>query len=505
MEFTVEKQTIVTKEEIRCEMQEHSVDSELLLPDVFPDIGRILKCKGVPKIFSKQIGGGTLTLEGAVAVQLLYVTEEGKICFYHQNLPIYHEMAVSEEATCARVEAKMDYCNCRGVNVRKVELHGAVSLRVTTMAKVHLPLLTNATGAGVELLKTEEQVTTLLAVGEKNITLTDEFPIPSGSVRCILRSHGMIADGVCKPLADKGVVQGSLQICGLYENDQGGYETLRGEIPFSQIVDMEGMEEDADCVLHFSVNSLELRPKTGMDGECKHVMVTADVTIEVEGFKTITFPLVTDGYSTQMGLGLRRCGSSLKRLVQNQTIRCSWKKTLDLGREIGNVQDMWCEIGDRHTRVEGNTVILSGMITLCVLATDRDGVPMYLEKTADYSVEEKISGKEQAMDCQAKVEIEKFAYTLIGDASVELRADLKIPMVATETLLVSAVSELVADSAALPPAPCAPIVIYYAAQGERVFDIARRYNTTCKAILDANNISGSVLTEKKALLIPAVS
>ena len=104
-----------------------------------------------------------------------------------------------------------------------------------------------------------------------------------------------------------------------------------------------------------------------------------------------------------------------------------------------------------------------------------------------------------------KVEIEKFAYTLIGDASVELRADLKIPMVATETLLVSAVSELVADSAALPPAPCAPIVIYYAAQGERVFDIARRYNTTCKAILDANNISGSVLTEKKALLIPAVS
>jgi LysM repeat protein len=268
------------------------------------------------------------------------------------------------------------------------------------------------------------------------------------------------------------------------------------------MLDMDGMEEDAFCNVRFTVNSLELRPKTGLDGECKNIMVSADITVTAEGMKTLSLPIVTDGYSTCAGLGLRRYGGTLKRLVSMKNQCHSLKKTVELGREISKVIDMWCDVTDCHVRTEGDGTILSGMLTLCVLANDSDGVPLYLEKAIDYNVEQRESSQGGTLMCEGEVTVEKFSFTLTGDATVEIRGELKANTMVYEMLSVSAVTELTVDDSVTPPASVAPLAIYYATAGERLFDIARRYNTTCKAIVDANGGVETVVNTPKALLIP---
>ena len=46
--------------------------------------------------------------------------------------------------------------------------------------------------------------------------------------------------------------------------------------------------------------------------------------------------------------------------------------------------------------------------------------------------------------------------------------------------------------------------IYYADEGEGVWDIAKRYNTSVEAIMEENELEGEVLEQRGMLLIPIV-
>ena len=52
---------------------EEPVDIDVTLPDYCPDIEKILKCTLVPQIFSRNISGGVLEIEGASIVKVMYV------------------------------------------------------------------------------------------------------------------------------------------------------------------------------------------------------------------------------------------------------------------------------------------------------------------------------------------------------------------------------------------------------------------------------------------------
>ncbi len=503
MNLKVEKQILQTKKELKSEMHEYAVDCELVLPDYCGDIARVLKCKGQPRVTEKRITNGTLVLEGTVQVNLLYVDDKGEVGCYQQNLPLYYETPVMEDTDCIAVATKMDYCNCRVMSSRKVELHGAVSMRVTMEHEKKLFLITQIQGEGIETLETQETLTTLEGTYEKTVTINDELQIASGSIRSILRSSCVVTNQEIRVLAGKVVVKGDLEVVAFYQNTDGGFDTLRGQIPFSHIFDVDGVDEQTDCLLQYEVNTLELRTRTGLDGECKNVAVTIGLTALLDATKTFVTPLVTDGYCTRHGLDLHYHGEPLVRLCQTveQTDFC--KLQLGLEKDIATVLDLWCDLSVERIMVTDQQLCVAGVLTAMILTKDQDGGLAYFEKSLDYRWQYPVE-QANVIIRNAKIEIQNMTYTLVGEGKMELRGQIRIGAQLYQQLTCSAVSEVTVDTSVTPPGPPASLVLYYARAGERIFDIARQYNTTCCAIRDANHLTDSVLVAPKALLIPTI-
>ena len=59
------------------------------------------------------------------------------------------------------------------------------------------------------------------------------------------------------------------------------------------------------------------------------------------------------------------------------------------------------------------------------------------------------------------------------------------------------------DESAQQPQKCA-LIICYPKKGEKIWNIAKRYGSTCKAIADENGISGDEIEEDKMIMIPCV-
>ncbi|MBR4868872.1 MAG: DUF3794 domain-containing protein, partial [Clostridia bacterium] len=311
MDFTVEKQIIQTKDEIKNEIREYPLDCEVVIPDYCPDIARVLKCRAIPSVAGVRFTNDMAIVEGTVLIMLLYADEEGELSSFSQTVPIYHEMNSIDEADSAQVTAKMQYCNCRAVNARKLEFHGAASFKVVFTKVQSHTLITGAEGSGIQLLTEDTNLVTLSAQSEKRMVLSDEILIESGSVRCILQQHAVVQNISNQIVSGKCVVKGELFITASYQNTKRKYELVRSVVPFSQIIEADGLEEEDVCSVNISVLSLDLRPRTGLDGECKNLSVGAELKIVLNGYRAMQLPLVIDGYSTDCGVGLRRCSDGL--------------------------------------------------------------------------------------------------------------------------------------------------------------------------------------------------
>ena len=62
----------------------------------------------------------------------------------------------------------------------------------------------------------------------------------------------------------------------------------------------------------------------------------------------------------------------------------------------------------------------------------------------------------------------------------------------------------VLEDSPLGDGPGAPLILYYADQGEDVWEIAKAYRTSASRIVEENDLAGTVLEKRRMLLIPAV-
>ena len=61
---------------------EQPVDSDITLPEYFPDVVRVLKCTLTPRITSVQGSADRIPAEGSALLRILYLSEENWVrCF----------------------------------------------------------------------------------------------------------------------------------------------------------------------------------------------------------------------------------------------------------------------------------------------------------------------------------------------------------------------------------------------------------------------------------------
>ena len=510
MEFNVATQAIATNNILLNQMIEQAVDCELVLPDFCPDLSRVLKCKTTTRITSKAVQSGRLTMEGVVLVNVMYVdAEEGGVRAHEAAMSFTREVDVpgASEECAAMVESRVSYMNCRVLTARKLDLHGAVTLHVRVGQRRPLSILTGAEGCCIKLQKQELPLTTMTDSMEKYIPINEDIELGENdrSVRCILRSEGCVKEAECKPVGGRVVLKGELTVCAVYctENPRvlGRVEQA---IPFSQILDLEGVDEDNVCDAVFEVTSLEMHPRTGLDGECKTISVSAAVLASITVTRDVVVPVITDCYSTKFDMAVERSMVSGQRRADSfhETYRC--KKTIELPVEAEQILDCWCECMVDSSRVQDNTLMLDGRIVVCMLATDADGGILYHEKPVETQYQRATPRCEREVVCEPMLTVQSARCSLSGPATAEAEVELSVRGDVFEQVSQSLVCSMEPDESKPKSPPSAALVVYYAGEGERLWDIAKRYNTDVDEVALTNELPDGVIHRKTMLLIPSV-
>jgi hypothetical protein len=224
----------------------------------------------------------------------------------------------------------------------------------------------------------------------------------------------------------------------------------------------------------------------------------------VGGYRQQKCVCVEDAYLINGELEVGKTTIDINRFVQSVDESCLVAFTADLeGCEAQEIIDCRC---DNVTCVSTSGVQgaeLSGAVTVSIIYRDKDGKISSLQRQGDYRITKPCEGADGKVFCEA--DVCAVASSASGKGSeVSVKVQLNVKGSIFESLPVTVIND-VKQLESENKAQSASITVYFSDSGEKLWDIAKRYNTTTQAIEAENGIKGEFTEKDGMLLIPCVS
>ena len=485
------------------DFDERPVDCDFVLPDFLPDIAAIMKCTLHPTVQTYQISGDRLSVDGTVRIHILYLDEERRCvrCFEHTQ-PFNSEFTVKGlTADCMiALHAAPNYVNCRATGPRRVDIHGAFSVKLTVTGKTDTTVVETAEGDGLHTKSCAVRYTVPSMGVDKAFTLNEVLELEGeDTAQTVIRYDARICLDDCKQLVGKAVVKGDLLLNTVYitDTESGSMRCVKHRIPFSQIVDVDGMDENTLCDYRAEVLSAEVQPIQNPNGENRLLSVSVKVALHAQCYQTDACNVVCDAFHTQYPLNAPLCRLETQCMTEIRKETVTARQTVALpDSSVAQVLDMWC--APLTVQVTDGTI--TGRSTVCLLVRDESGTVSYFERPIDCELPMTVDG-----DCTVSATLLDTEYTVSGE-QIELRLQIVIKTCPVAKQPIRAITDIQMDETA--PYPCAEgmetcqVKILFANAGDSVWEIAKAEHVSPAHICEENELTEDTVQERTALLIP---
>ncbi len=514
MEFRLNREAVPADEVIYSGVQEQGVELDYILPDYYPDIVRLVRCDVIPVVSGWTVAGDRLTYELRCEIRLLYCGEDGaelRCVTQKQDYTKTVELGRSADNADVTLTAKSDHFNFRAVNKRRLDVRGAVSVRICVRGERSQEVVSDAFGMYIQLRKARVRFASNKLSAEKTVQLSEEISLTAAQPPVIDIVYKSCSAGECekKVVSGKLLAKGEIKADILYSCSGGGgsaLEPMSFTLPYSQILDMEGLDDTYDCIVTAEMISCEIAPAADKEGENRILRCEPELRITCRAVKTSDIMAAVDAYSTVYPCEVEWSEIRAQQLPSVYAESFRHSAVLAEGDDVpAEIYSLWCTPKNINTRVgdDGRSVLITGMLTYSMAAKDKSGMMMMPDR--DEAFEELIDIGDDLTNAEVSAELAgaSVSYNISPEGVLTAKADIPVRVSAGSSATIRAVTSItVDDSVKKQRDGDYAIKLYFGVENEDVWDIAKRYSTDASAIMEENDLPSEKLENGRMLLIP---
>ncbi len=476
---------------------------ESIVPDSQGDIARIVETTALVSLTGRELmGDGRFSASGTVDVSVLYMPEKGQgPCALKFQIPFQSYGEGAPECAFPGLRGEVANIDTRLLNPRKVLTRVNLTLYPMGCRKVGLELCTDSEeeGDSLQLLKESRETRVIAGVREKEFRFVEELPLSQGREggEEILSYRGDVQGTDCKLIGNKLVVKGVIAATVLYREQGGRVGVLAQELPFSQILDGAGFDEESECGCAYQL----------LGGECHlgsedtpddpyTVTLSLNLMARATVWKTETVRYIADLYSTDAPVRCDTGELTLREDSQSHVRRVNARELLETGEAARAVVD--AQVCCAGVQVRGEEMQLQ-LQARCLYLDEKDALRGVSKEFSVTCPTEQPEGTELSVRAQCRGDIMS---SILPDG-IELRFPVECTVESCRPCRRVCVcgGETVEEEASGGPTPS--LVLRKLGREETLWMAAKQYRTTCQAILAVNGITdGAHLPVDRLLLIP---
>mgnify|MGYP006292919831 FL=1 len=491
-----------------------TITGQVTVPDTKPDIQRVIDVTAELTEYQTEVEDGGVNITGSISPGVIYVAdlEDQPVHFFggeEDNNVINFTNFVDIPEAEAGMNVFVDL-NIRRVSydlvadeegvVRTVEITVVLSKFVKVTEYRQITVITDVTGIPdedieQELLKIDD------VIGESTVTTVvsgqiDRTQIPENKppIERVLNATAEITSTSTEISDDSVIVDGTIDTGVIYvasvpeDQPQQPVHFLEGEINFSEAIDIAGVLPEMTPYTNAEIKRISF---DFINEDIVEVDVTVELFVKVTETKQVN--VITDIISDQ--IEVERELLRVEDVVGEDTVTETVTGNLNVPAEkpdIERVLEASGKILEYNSTTEDDGVMIEGLLEGDILyvadvpADELQQPVHYFEGTFNFDNFVQIPGTEAGMNNYVEVSVRRASYDVLNTRTVEFTAIIEKFVKVTEFKQLEIITDVVVISPAA-DGECPPsYIVYVVQQGDTFWKIAKRYNTTVDAILEAN-------------------
>ncbi len=493
---------------------EQGIELDYVLPDYYPEIFKILSCRLSPKILAyNMLGDSKMMIDGCVDIKVLYLAEgdnsinciEQKYT-YSKTVDLGKSVITDDGNITVKLEPRADYCNCRAISGRRIDVRGAVStkLRINAVKSCHIPVMPQ----GVQVRTVPIECCGTILSGERQFSCKEEIETGASGISFIMRSNAIPKINDVRIVADKAIIKGVITLNAAYgvkQDDSSGcsvLESMSADIPVSQIIDIDGINDSFNCNAEMDIMNCELSCSSDSGIIDCNILAVTRMICKKNNDASIPCDVFSTEYDTEYSVKQAKVMRSSSHFDKTLGIKGECEAS---GNEIAGVMDCSADIYNLSCRAENDELILSGAVCYRAICKNAEGIPYSVEKQEGFEVSAKHDIDHGINEIDFTARCSDVDYSIRSDGSLDISAKIELDANLCESSIIEMI-EYVTIHEDKPKAKQNDYAlrIYYADGEEDCWSIAKRYSTSVDAIMTENDIEDRDIPLSGMILIPAI-
>lgn len=492
-----------------------TLDDDFIVPDTMSDMAEVILDSGIIQLEPVKVQRERITVRGKLDFHVLYRKEEGGLQALGGSIPFEEAINVPDldEKDYVSVSWQLEDLNTEMIHSRKLGIKAIVTLEAKAESLYDTEAAVDVRGEDDEIhlqVRRERIPAAAIALRRKDTyRLKQDITLPGSKpvIERMLWTEMKLAGCQAKPLDGQIHLEGTLMVFALYEGGESGMvQWVEEGIPFSGEVEMQGAAADMIPIIGLKLIHRDLEERPDYDGEMRELSVDAVIELDVRLYEEQELELLQDLYATNREIVLDTGEAVFDQILTRNFGKCRVAEKVEMETDPRVLQICHSSGSVKLDGVEvrENEMAVDGVLEVKLLyLTDEDARPVQAAtRLVPFHYEAETPGITEDSIWYLEPGLEQLTAVMAGGGQAELRGvitlDLFVLQPETRQIILQAQVHPV-DTEKMKAMP--GIVGYLVQPGDSLWDVAKRFHTTEKSILEANELPGDAIKAGDCLIL----
>jgi len=493
-----------------------TLDDDFNVPDVKPDIDKIIKEQGEIKITDIKAMNGKLLVKGALGFNVLYLSNGDSRPVHNIAGEIPFDEVINMELTCADddpiVKWELEDLSTGMINSRKLSVKSIVQLNVAVEELYDEETAVMVEGPeDVQYINKKIEITDVSANKRDTFRIKDEILLPAnkGNISALLYHDIQLNNLEVRLLEDRFNIKGELSVFLLYtsEDEENPIEYYETEIPFGGTIECSGCNEDMIDDITFRISNRNLEIKTDDDGEERALDIEVILDMDIKVYAIEEPEILCDVYSPS-----KEITPVVKNAVyENLVIKNNSKYRIADRIRVPENQPRILQICHANGVIkideiipEGNQMQVEGIIDADILyISEDDKIPLNSVKGAiPFAQIIEVKGMKPDSNYDIRPNLDQLSVMMLDSEEIEVKATISLNTIVFDNITEEIITDIEVADIDLEKLQAMPGIIgYVVKQGDSLWNIAKKYYTTVDGIMNINDMESDRIQPGDKLII----
>ncbi|NLK28082.1 MAG: DUF3794 domain-containing protein [Clostridiales bacterium] len=493
-----------------------TLDDDFNVPDIKPDIDKIIKEQGEIRITDIKAMNGKLLVKGALGFNVLYLSGEDQKPVHNISGEIPFDEVINMELTCADddpiVKWELEDLSTGTINSRKLSVKSIVRLNVAVEELYDEETAVMVEGPeDVQYINKKIEITDISINKRDTFRVKDELLLPANkaNISSILYQDIHLNNVEVRLLDDRFSIKGEIPVFILYtsEDEENPIEYYETEIPFGGVIDCSGCSEDMIEDITFRIASKNLEIKPDDDGEERALDLEVILEMEIKVYEIEEPEILCDVYSPSMEITPITKNAIYENLVIKNNSKYRIADRINVPENQPNILQICHANGDikiDEIIPDGNQLQVEGVIEADILyISEDDSIPLNSIKGAiPFTQTIEVKGMKPDSNYEIRPNLDQLSVMMLDSEEIEVKATISLNTIVFDKISEEIITDIEVSNIDLEKLQAMPGIIGYVVKPEdTLWKIAKKYYTTVDTIMSINDMENDRIQPGDKLII----